>query len=498
LAKVTSVPDGREVASFMERLIFGIRALRRDPGVKLLAFSLGVLIIGAWWLIYLVRPLVWDASLGMNTGLAILTIAVAGLFPLPVAPRIKAGMTTAPLFLAVLALPPGAAALAAVVGGQAYQLGLRFKPPVLRLPWYKYPFNAGSAALSNGAASWVFHLIASDNDLVTPAVLVPVFCMYMLNSTLVSLAVSIQLRLNPIKIWWQGSRENGLAEISLFAFGYIGAVAYAQNPWVLLALIIPVVIIYFTFSRLADTNARLGEALEQVKGLQGQLLQHAKLATLGALTLDLGHQLKNPLFIISGQLESLQRRFLPQDPLRDRVDKALQAAWRINELSEAFLTVGRQQDVKLDVVAVLEEAIGMSTTQTTKRINVNRTYEASSLQTQGNPILLREALSNLVSNAVEAVPPGGNISVFLGTSDGYVSISIRDDGPGIPRQQMARLFEPFNTSKKHGSGLGLFSAKNIVELHHGRVTVQSDQGKGTMVEVVLPVIMPQGGHNDSL
>jgi len=443
-------------------------------------------VAGFWWLRYLVAPVSWTPSLAIATDAFAVLIMLAGLFPLPVGPRIKAGVTTAPLFLAAVVLPPGPAAVAAVVGSVGYNVVLRIRRPTLYLSWYKYVFNTGETALSTGVASWLFHLLGG--NLTSLAVVVPVVSMYLLNTGLISLAAASQLGANPLKFWWQGTKENGLAEVSLFSFGYLGAVSYQKDPRILVALLIPIVIIYFAFSRLASANGKLEEALDKVKNLQGHLLQNAKLATVGALTLDLGHQVKNPLFITIGRLETLQRRLPTEDPNRTKVDEALQAAWRVNELTDAFLSVARQQMTKLDLVLVLEEAVGMSTTSISKAVDVARAFSVEALTTQGHAILLREALSNLVNNAIEAVPTGGKVTVGLEASNSHATITVADNGPGISQAQMTKLFEPFNTSKQKGMGLGLFSAKHIVEMHHGTIQVHSQAGKGTLIEIILPVV----------
>ncbi|MBI4299084.1 MAG: HAMP domain-containing histidine kinase [Chloroflexi bacterium] len=474
----------------------GLKSSVQDPGLRVLSSIIIVAAVGAWWFSYLFRLVVWDLSLAIATVLFMLLVTAAGLFPMPVGPRIKATVTTAPLFLAALILPPGAATLAALVGGLAYQIGLRIKPPRLLLPWYKYPFNAGETILSTGTASWVFHSLAG-NDLVTMAVAASAISMYLINTCLISLMAAIHMKLNPARVWWIGTMENGLAEVSLFAFGYLGAVGYQIKPWILLALLTPVGIIYFAFYRLADFNVRLEEALERIKGLQGELLRNAKLASLGALTLDLGHQLKNPIFIITGHLESLQRKITTEHELHSKVNEALKAAWRMNELTEAFLSMGQQRWVKLDIVGVLDEAIGISTTKLNKLVDIDRTYEVNELHIEGHPILLREALSNLVTNAIEAVPVGGKISVQLITQNGNVLINIVDNGLGIPEKQKSLIFEPFNTSKKKGLGLGLFSAKHIVEMHRGLLSVESRSGKGTRVEVALPIKVSGQDDNGS-
>lgn len=468
--------------------------VRLNPWLGLL---IAVTFVSGFWLLrYLVGQVEWSFRLAVTTDVFAVLVMMAGLFPLPVGQRVKAGVTTAPLFLAAVVLPPGPAAVAAVVGSVGYNVGLRISKPSLYLSWYKYIFNTGETALSTGVASWLFHLLGG--NLTSLAVVVPIASMYLLNTGLISLAAASQLRANPVGFWWQGTKENGLAEVSLFAFGYLGAVSYEKDPLILTALLIPVVIIYFAFSRLANANARLEDAFDKVKNLQGQLVQNAKLATVGALTLDLGHQVKNPLFIAIGRLESLQRRLPAEDANRAKVDEALQAAWRVNELTEAFLSVARQQWTKLDLILVLDEAVGMSTTSINKAVNVDRDFAVQSLPAQGHPILLREALSNLVNNAIEAVPAGGRVSVGIKASNGHARITIADDGPGISQAQMSRLFEPFNTSKHKGTGLGLFSAKHIVEMHHGTIQVQTKAGKGTRIEVVLPVAKPEPEGNGHL
>ncbi len=106
---------------------------------------------------------------------------------------------------------------------------------------------------------------------------------------------------------------------------------------------------------------------------------------------------------------------------------------------------------------------------------------------QGNPILIREALSNFFSNALEAVEDGGQISIEASVEDEFIAIRISDDGVGIPPDEMKSLFQPFHTTKPNGQGLGLFAAKHILEMHRGSVEVQSSRGTGSTVTIMLPV-----------
>jgi signal transduction histidine kinase len=101
---------------------------------------------------------------------------------------------------------------------------------------------------------------------------------------------------------------------------------------------------------------------------------------------------------------------------------------------------------------------------------------------------MRKVLENLLINASEAMGEGGRIRVAAGERDGWVELSVSDDGVGITREFMEKyLFKPFQTTKKQGMGIGLFHCKTIVEAHGGRIEVESEEGKGTTIRVMLPV-----------
>ncbi len=466
------------------------------PSIALRVMVSIVAVGGVAWSAYLISDLTWDVELVVGIALLSSMVLLAGAFPIPVAPRVKAGMTTAPLFAAALVLGPGCAVIAAVVGGLAYQVVLRFWSPHVRVPWHQIVFNLAETSLSTGVAALIFDRMA-DGSLTSPSILLAAAAMYLINSSLVSLIASTQLKVNPAKFWWMGTRESGPPELSLFAFGYLGALAYEANTLAIGSVLLPVFIVYHAFSRTTATNTRLEQALEDVQTLQGQLLQSAKLATLGTLTLDLAHQLKNPLFIVTGRLENLMWKIPKDDPIYLQMDEALQAAWRTNQLIEAFLNEAQQRWSPLDIVTLLNEAISLAMTKTNKPISIERKYIADDVAAEGIPTLMREALMNLVVNAIDAVPDTGSVVVSIErNTKGAVVIAISDDGPGIPHDQMQNLFEPFSTSKENGTGIGLFSAKHIVELHKGQLNVDSSAEKGTRVEVVLPVTGLQGERID--
>ena len=160
-------------------------------------------------------------------------------------------------------------------------------------------------------------------------------------------------------------------------------------------------------------------------------------------------------------------------------------------MTQTFTHVGRQEWLSLDMRDLLEEGLGMAGLRTSKRIETSWSCADDLPKVQGNPVLIREALSNFFANAMDAVDDGGWIGVEA-THDGeHVVVKISDDGVGIPSDELKHLFEPFHTTKPNGQGLGLFAAKHILEMHRGSVEMQSSQGEGTTVIVTLPLVGPE-------
>lgn len=438
----------------------------------------------------------WSLFVVANTCFFILLIIVTGSFPLPVAPRATADISTAVLFGVALLLEPGIAVFTAVAGKSISYLtvrglGDRLKLPGYRYPYYKYPFNLGEVAITAGVTSFVFHTLGTTGDYLTPVIILAGGAMYLTNTALITAIVSVEMKINPLLFWWMGTKENGAAEISLLSFGFLGAVVYQESPWTSAALIIPVAVIYVAFSRLASSNTRLEDALERLEALQGRILSTAKLASIGAISLDLAHQIKNPLAIMLGRLEGLQDRLEEGTRERRHVDIAQDAGWRIQDLTQTFTYIGRQEWVDLDIQGLLDESLGMAGLRSSKRVDTSWSIAADLPRIRGNPVLIREALSNFFSNALEAVDEGGHISIDVAQEDEFLAVMISDDGVGIPSDQLELLFEPFHTTKSEAQGLGLFAAKHILEMHQGTVEIQSSKGSGATVIIKFPVAAPE-------
>ncbi len=463
--------------------------------IRIKLFTAVVALAGLLLLVVLGAGEEWSSSLLAGSAFFVVLIIITGSFPLPVAPRATTDVSTAVLFGCALALEPGIAAVTAVVGKLASylfvkHLGDLLKLPGYRYPYYKYPFNLGEVAITAGVASYLFHTFGTSGDFIAPVVLASAAAMYMTNTTLVTMVVSIEMKVNPFKFWWMGTKENGAAELSLLSFGFLGAMAYEESPWASAGLIIPVAIIYLAFSRLASANTQLEETLERLESLQGRIVSSAKLASIGAISLDLAHQIKNPLAIILGRLEGLQDRLEEGTLERRHLDIAQEAGWRIQELTQTFNNIGRQEWVPMEIKELLDEGLGMAGLRSNKRIETSWSCPDDLPKVQGNPILIREALSNFFSNAMDAVEEEGQIAIEATWEGDFVSVSISDNGVGISPEELKLLFQPFHTTKPNGQGLGLFAAKHILEMHRGGVEIQSVKGSGSTVIVTLPLVGP--------
>ena len=384
-------------------------------------------------------------------------------------------------------IKPGAAVFTAVVGKLVSYLILKNLGD-LQHPYHKYAFNLGEVAITIGLTSYLFHTMGTSGDFFTLTVAAAAAAMYLVDTTLVTIIVSLEMKINPFVFWWTGTRANGAAELDLLSFGFLGAVVYEESPWASAALIIPVAVIYLAFSHLASANTRL-------ESLQGRTVSTSKLASIEALSLDLAHQIKNPLAIILGRLDGLHDGFGDGTIGRRNVQIALDAGWRVQELTQTFTYTGRQEWLSLDVRKLLEESLGMAGLRTSKGIETCWSCAEDLPKVHGNPALIREALSNFFANAMDAVDDGGRISVEAIRDGDNVSVKIIDNGMGIPTGDLIHLFEPFHTTKPHDQGLGLFAAKQILEMHRGGVEMQSAQGVGSTVTVTLPLIRPEAPVN---
>jgi signal transduction histidine kinase len=205
------------------------------------------------------------------------------------------------------------------------------------------------------------------------------------------------------------------------------------------------------------------------------------------------HQFKTPLHIIQSQTELLlEEPQLPQ-PFRQSLELILQNTGRLTAQTGAMMNAARgsENGTQIAPVEKLIEEICMAAQPDCRKCHI--TLEKDILATSPirmEPVALEGALHNLVNNAIEAMPTGGvlKIKTFESADLGHVGVEIADTGAGMSRDDLARIREPFQTSKNQGTGLGVYITRHILKRHRASVRWQSKPGEGTRVTVLFPVV----------
>ena len=248
-----------------------------------------------------------------------------------------------------------------------------------------------------------------------------------------------------------------------------------------------------------------GNGIEDAETFTGKLKQHMviadRLASLGELAGSIAHEINNPLAIIAesagwfrsrlGRHEGVPAHIQADAELAlGKIEKAVDRARRI---SQNFLRFARSPDANVRDVSLVDLAAEVVelTSQTAYHREVSVAIVSESdvpLRLSTDPYQLRQVLLNLVTNAIQAVPKGGDVALVLSGNDQVVSIAVEDNGPGIPKENIERVFEPFFTTKPEGqgTGLGLAVSRGIIERLGGRIEIDSKQGEGCTFRVVVP------------
>jgi signal transduction histidine kinase len=248
--------------------------------------------------------------------------------------------------------------------------------------------------------------------------------------------------------------------------------------------------------QLADSFNRMTTELLTQKE---RLVQTERVAAWRELARRLAHELKNPLFPLQLTVENLVRARM-QSP--EQFDEVFRESSRtlLAEISNLKAIIGRFSEFskmphpQLQPVQVNELLRGVAQLFQAQLQAPGRSPITCKLEFDerlgtiaADPELLHRALSNLVLNAMDAMPNGGDLALRSKRDDGHVVIEIADTGMGLTPEECERIFTPYYTSKQHGTGLGLAIVQSVVSDHGGRISVQSEPGRGTTFRIELPI-----------
>ncbi|NOY77843.1 MAG: PAS domain-containing protein [Calditrichaeota bacterium] len=227
--------------------------------------------------------------------------------------------------------------------------------------------------------------------------------------------------------------------------------------------------------------------------VEERLKRQEKLTAMGELAAGVAHEIRNPLNAIGMIAQRFAREFVPKDDAEDyqKLTRVIiSEIRRVNQIIQQFLQFARPPELNrqpASVDAILRESLSvLNESAKAKGVQIE-THLAASVSLRVDRNQLKQAFLNLIQNALEATPAGGKIWIHSSKKPDGVKISIGDTGAGIPREKLQKIFNLYFTTKPNGTGLGLSMVHQIVSAHNGHIEVQSEEGKGTVFEIILPI-----------
>jgi signal transduction histidine kinase len=446
--------------------------------------------------------------------------------------RSSFSISVVPVFAAGMLLGVTGAATVALVSGLAHGVARR-------LAWYKVVFNCGNYVTAAAAAAAVFHLFGAAFTPANLPVLLAAAAAAGLahygHTFVTAFAIATDRRGSPSEVWaehfaWMWPQYAPLGVMALLLalayhqFGLAGAAAFVAPP----------VMMLYTTKQYID---RTTESVRQLRGLNSELTglnadlareirqreaaeeEKARLAHQAARAAALeelsrlksqfisvaSHELRTPLTSVVGYTELVLADTPDDDPRHGMLSITHRCAQQLAGLVDNLLDASRIEAGQLSVqpteveleptIALVLEVVGASAPKHALVAAVS----AEAGRVRADPDRLRQILTNLVGNAVTYSPAGGQVLVAArAAAEGWVELSVSDQGLGIPPEELDRIFDPYQrvnavaTRRIKGTGLGLYIVRHLVELHGGTIRVESVLGRGSTFVVSLPTVAPAG------
>ncbi len=305
---------------------------------------------------------------------------------------------------------------------------------------------------------------------------------------------------------WKRGKVLGVFEITQDVTGDYQIVHRFQ--WIIVASLLAFVGILFVAILFI---ARRAEKIISIRAsernrLEEQLHQAERLAALGEMIAGVSHEIRNPLGIIRSTAELLHERV--ENERQKRFSSIIvEESTRLNDILTEFLDFARPKTLQASrcrIEDILERNLKVFEAEVHRLgVKVERKYKTGSYPLEADADLLYRAFVNLFANALQAMPEGGLLKIRTGILNGksgasQVEVRISDTGPGIPREVIKKIFNPFFTTREKGTGLGLAIVQSIVDNHNGDVEVVSQEGQGTTIIVRLPLFQPKTETRDEM
>jgi signal transduction histidine kinase len=245
----------------------------------------------------------------------------------------------------------------------------------------------------------------------------------------------------------------------------------------------------YALSLVAERTAALRESVAQLEQTQQALVAHERLAALGEMAATVGHELRNPLGVLTNSLYLIRNTVSANadDRLRrqlDTADREISAATLIVSDLLEFSRPRTANPIPVDLAELLVEAVSVAPPPSGVSVEQDDDFAPPVVADRDQ---IRQVILNLLTNAYEAMPDGGQVRLGARVVDGEVQVTVSDTGIGMSDATRAQVFEPFFSMKIKGTGLGLAVSKRIVEAHAGTLTMVSEEGRGCTAIMRLPL-----------
>jgi signal transduction histidine kinase len=265
--------------------------------------------------------------------------------------------------------------------------------------------------------------------------------------------------------------------------------------------------------RLTGTVEELRHAYENLKDTQGELLDAEKLASIGKMAASIAHEIRNPLAAINNSIGIFKRHTQLVDEDRELMDIVENEIGRLNGIITDFLNYAKPSPMSrslVDINGLLDETLLFFTGNgnNSPPLKIHKYLERNLPLVFIDRNAVKQCLWNVFINAIQAMPSGGTLTIRTQwvtkmEGDGHfdeVAIIIRDSGAGMSEETLSKAFHPFYSTKAKGTGLGLAIVQRIIKQHGGRVSLSGMVGKGTQVEITVPVnhgesVVGEGAEN---
>jgi len=399
-----------------------------------------------------------------------LTIVLAERFPVKIGLQQKISLGALPCIVAALLLPPGVGPVTAAVGVLAGNV-------IVRRTWSETAFNAGNTLTAATLAS-VIGAIAHDGDAAQDLRATVAALVYLLvNLALAVMPAALHSGQPYVTLVRQAVSATWPASLTLGACAVTTSVLAVEAP---IAAPLPLIVLpmIYRMNRAIEAQAKANEQLAGVLTAQRRFLT------------DVSHQVATPLATIMTNL-SILRRANRGRPAEEAVDDSVAEAERMKRMLARLRSLAHaDEDVPLrrelvDLAELTADVVRAYTAQAATSGVELVTDVSEHAHINADKDLLREAVANLVDNAVRVSPPGEKVTLRVDRGAAGPMIAVADRGPGIEEERLPRLFERFQRSDS-GSGLGLAIARRVVERHGGTIRVKTAPGAGSTFTIELP------------